>query len=308
MARARSPPSRSATCSAWPTAARIRRLLETDPGRRRAGDAGRSSTRHIRSRRRAVGAAPRPAGGGPRQSPAPRSAASRRSGSSRPRSARPLPTGRRGSAGAAIHRLWQLLLKGLDDVHDRARSRTRRPTMALLRADPRRRSARSAALCSQMLASGEAAVAPLGAERRSADQSRAAQPAGRFRGSGRRARAQGKQHARACSCTIMSAWSASRRRELVLKPLKPLGADFVARARRGAQGRRPAHSWQVRLTDEGGAALAPAAGGDGRGRLRRRCSTRRWSRRCSRPFPTPSWKATRPTTTECLTCPISTKS
>ncbi len=50
----------------------------------------------------------------------------------------------------------------------------------------------------------------------------------------------------------MSGWSASRPGELVLKPLKPLGADFsreLAAAAKQATGQ----SWQVRLTDEGGA-------------------------------------------------------
>jgi len=148
----------------------------------------------------------------------------------------------------SLHRLWQLLLKGLQDVtiapdpHEAA-------TMALLRlihsADMPDPSALAA-----MLAGGGAAIAAPQASKPSAPSPKASLIPD-FPAFVEAVEKQGKQ------------WLGVQLRdhvglvsfapgELVLKPLKPLGPDFpreLALAAKEATG----SSWQVRLTDEGGA-------------------------------------------------------
>ena len=81
--------------------------------------------------------------------------------------------------------------------------------------------------------------------------------------------------ARRSSCTTRSGWSASRRRELVLKPLQAAWAP-TGRATSPpplkAGDRRPAG--RCRLTDEGGEPSLLAAGEDGRGTGSRRSACR----------------------------------
>jgi DNA polymerase-3 subunit gamma/tau len=149
-----------------------------------------------------------------------------------------------------LHRMWQLLLKGLEDVriapdpHEAA-------TMALLRlihaADMPDPSALAA-----LLAGGAAAPAPLPAAPTStASPGAAARIPADFPALVETVEKQGKQllgiqlrdHVGLVSFTPG---------EIVLKPLKPLGAEFareLAAAARQATGQ----SWDVRLTDEGGA-------------------------------------------------------
>jgi DNA polymerase-3 subunit gamma/tau len=149
-----------------------------------------------------------------------------------------------------LHRMWQLLLKGLEDVriapdpHEAA-------TMALLRlihaADMPDPSALAA-----LLAGGVAAAAPVPAAPTStASPGAAARIPADFPALVETVEKQGKQllgiqlrdHVGLVSFTPG---------EIVLKPLKPLGAEFareLAAAARQATGQ----SWDVRLTDEGGA-------------------------------------------------------
>ena len=130
MARARSPPSRCATCSAWPTAAASGGCLQLVL----AGDAGRGARRArrgARARDRPDAAAARADGGAPLGDPGQGRSDRRRAAIGRGTRSRRRRW--RGSCrGARIHRLWQMLLKGLQDV-DVAPDPREAAEMALLR-------------------------------------------------------------------------------------------------------------------------------------------------------------------------------
>ena len=145
-----------------------------------------------------------------------------------------------------LHRLWQLLLKGLQDVtiapdpHEAA-------TMALLRLIHSAEMPDPSALAA-MLAGGVVATAPQASKAPAAGPK--ASLVADFPAFVEAVEKQGKQ------------WLGVQLRdhvglvsfapgELVIKPLKPLGPDFpreLALAAKEATGQ----SWQVRLTDEGG--------------------------------------------------------
>jgi DNA polymerase III subunit gamma/tau len=148
----------------------------------------------------------------------------------------------------SLHRLWQLLLKGLEDVriapdpHEAA-------TMALLRLIHAAEMPDPSALAA-MIAGGAAPPAAPAPPTSTASPGAEARLPTDFASLVEAVERQGKQllgvqlrdHVGLVSFTSG---------ELVLKPLKPLGADFsreLAAAARQATGQ----SWQVRLTDEGG--------------------------------------------------------
>jgi len=148
----------------------------------------------------------------------------------------------------SLHRLWQLLLKGLEDVriapdpHEAA-------TMALLRLIHAAEMPDPSALAA-MIAGGAAPPAAPAPPTSTASPGAEARLPTDFASLVEAVERQGKQllgvqlrdHVGLVSFTAG---------ELVLKPLKPLGADFsreLAAAARQATGQ----SWQVRLTDEGG--------------------------------------------------------
>ena len=147
-----------------------------------------------------------------------------------------------------IHRLWQLLLKGLEDVriapdpHEAA-------TMALLRLihaaempDPSQLAAILAGGAVPASASATPAAAPT-------QQPKSSLPAD-FPALVEAVEGQGKQLLGLQLRDHVGLVSFAPG-ELVLKPLKPLGAEFareLAAAARQATGQ----SWEVRLTDEGG--------------------------------------------------------
>jgi DNA polymerase-3 subunit gamma/tau len=148
----------------------------------------------------------------------------------------------------SLHRLWQLLLKGLEDVriapdpHEAA-------TMALLRlihaADMPDPSALAA-----MLAGGAAPAAAPTAPTSTASPDAEARLPTDFPSLVDAVEKQGKQLLGLQLRDHVGLVSFSPG-ELVLKPLKPLGPDFpreLAAAAKQATGQ----SWQVRLTDEGG--------------------------------------------------------
>ena len=110
--RARSPPSRCATCSGSPTRRAQRRLFAA---------CSKAMARRCSRRRRPVCARGRAARADARADgpdPPHHRRAGRRRGATRhrPRSARRSKTGPRGCRAGALHRLWQLLLKGHDEV------------------------------------------------------------------------------------------------------------------------------------------------------------------------------------------------
>jgi DNA polymerase-3 subunit gamma/tau len=148
-----------------------------------------------------------------------------------------------------LHRLWQLLLKGLEDVriapdpHEAA-------TMALLRLIHAAEMPDPSALAAMLAGGGAVAVAPSKPVSPPATEPKASAPMD-FAGLVDAVESQGKQllgvqlrdHVGLVSFTPG---------ELVLKPLKPVGADF-ARELAAAAKLATGLSWQVRLTDEGGA-------------------------------------------------------
>jgi DNA polymerase-3 subunit gamma/tau len=149
-----------------------------------------------------------------------------------------------------IHRLWQLMLKGLQDVtvapdpHEAA-------TMALLRLIHAAEMPDPSSLAS-LLAGGETQAPPAQA---SAPASPATSPAsalpGDFPSLVEAIEKQGKQLLGVQLRDHVGLVSFAPG-ELVVKPLKPLGPDFardLAAAAKVATGM----SWEVRLTDEGGA-------------------------------------------------------
>jgi DNA polymerase-3 subunit gamma/tau len=146
-----------------------------------------------------------------------------------------------------LHRLWQLLLKGLEDVriapdpHEAA-------TMALLRLIHAAEMPDPSTLAALLTAGGATISAP-STPTATSDQPKASLPLD-FPALVDAVESQGKQllgvqlrdHVGLVSFALG---------ELVLKPLKPLGADFsreLAAAAKQATGQ----NWQVRLTDEGG--------------------------------------------------------
>ena len=148
-----------------------------------------------------------------------------------------------------LHRLWQLLLKGLEDVriapdpHEAA-------TMALLRlihaADMPDPSARAAILAAEATASAVPAAptstASLGVGARLPSDFAALVDA---------IEKQGKQLLGLQLRDHVGLVSFAPG-ELVLKPLKPLGAEFARELAASAK-QATGQSWEVRLTDEGGA-------------------------------------------------------
>ncbi|MCY7339096.1 MAG: DNA polymerase III subunit gamma/tau, partial [Sphingomonas bacterium] len=152
---------------------------------------------------------------------------------------------------AALHRLWQLLLKGLTDVgiapdpHEAA-------TMALLRLIHAADLPDPATLIAQLASGGAVAVAPAAARSPTAPSPApsAAAPAD-FAGLIAAIEAIGKKLI-ALQLHDNVGLVSFAPGELVLKPLKPLGADFtrdLAAAAKEATGQ----AWQIRLTDEPGA-------------------------------------------------------
>ncbi|HEV7659473.1 MAG TPA: DNA polymerase III subunit gamma/tau [Allosphingosinicella sp.] len=146
----------------------------------------------------------------------------------------------------AIHRLWQLLLKGLNEVHN-APMPLEAAEMALLRVihaadlpDP------GAVL--ERLASGEAAVAPAPAAPKAESQGALLQLPPSFAALVELLGARGKAHI-AQQLHDYVGLVAYAPPELTLRPLKPLPGDFirnVAEALKAATGT----AWRVRTADE----------------------------------------------------------
>ena len=145
---------------------------------------------------------------------------------------------------AGIHRLWQMLLKGLNDVAE-APDPQEAAAMALLRLIHAAEFPDPAALAAK-LAGGEAAAAPTAAP---AAKPGPAPPASyrelidRLQGAGKRILAQ-ELHDQVGLVSFAAG-------ELVLKPLRPLGAEWtrdLAAALKEVTGSR----WTVSFTDQGG--------------------------------------------------------
>ena len=166
---------------------------------------------------------------------------------SRPKSARaPRKWPRRFSWGT-IHRLWQMLLKGLQDV-EIAPDPREAAEMALLRLIHAADMPDPASLIAKL--SGEGAVAGAGAplRRRSGRRLRAA--AHRFSRADQPSRGGGK-HQLAVQLHDQVGLVRYAPPELVLKPMRPLGGDWpreLAAALKSLTGA----SWQVSLSDEAG--------------------------------------------------------
>jgi len=146
-----------------------------------------------------------------------------------------------------LHRLWQLLLKGLQDVtiapepHEAA-------TMALLRLIHSADMPDPSALAAVLAGGGAIAAAPQAPKAQSSGPK--ASLVADFPAFVEAVEEQGKQWLGVQLRDHVGLVSFSPG-ELVLKPLKPLGPDFpreLALAAKEATG----SSWQVRLTDEGG--------------------------------------------------------
>ncbi|MFL6756395.1 MAG: DNA polymerase III subunit gamma/tau [Sphingomicrobium sp.] len=147
-----------------------------------------------------------------------------------------------------LHRLWQLLLKGLEDVriapdpHEAA-------TMALLRLIHAADMPDPSALAAVLAGGGVSASAPPTRLAASPSEPKASLPVD-FPSLVETVERQGKQLLGLQLRDHVGLVSFAPG-ELVLKPLKPLGPDFpreLAAAAREATGK----NWQVRLTDEGG--------------------------------------------------------
>ena len=222
-----------------------------------------------------------------------------------------MPTGRPARPTPPIHRLWQLLLKGLDEVARRADAARGRRNGAAAR-HPRLRAARSGRAARE---AGERR----GGRRRAAPRAATAESqgamlgaAGEFPGAGRRSSSAAARRILAHQLARIAGWSNMRRPSLLLQAAREVRASGVeissATLRDCAEATlRPEMAGRA---SEGAAQPTPArAGAGGRGRaLRRRCSTRRWSRPRSRPFPTPSLPATPGRTTERVNARFRTKS
>ena len=188
---------------------RIRRLLAAGACRRCGGGAGRAR-RGARARHRPDPAAARADGkppfGDPRQG-----RRERRCAAIAPRSAKRAERWRSSFAGARIHRLWQMLLKGLQDVDDRARP-ARGGGNGAAAADPCRRLARPGLADRQARA---ARAAPRRRRRRPRAAATAVSAGGpaarRFRRSGQGGRAERQASARPAASRPGRRWSAMRR-------------------------------------------------------------------------------------------------
>jgi DNA polymerase III subunit gamma/tau len=148
----------------------------------------------------------------------------------------------------SLHRLWQLLLKGLEDVriapdpHEAA-------TMALLRLIHAADMPDPSALAAMLAGGGTVAAAPPVSSARAAPEPKSSLPTD-YASLVEAVERQGKQLLGVQLRDHVGLVSFEPG-ELVLKPLKPLGPDFpreLAAAAKQATGQ----SWQVRLTDEGG--------------------------------------------------------
>ena len=148
-----------------------------------------------------------------------------------------------------LHRLWQLLLKGLEDVRI-APDPQEAATMALLRLIHAAEMPDPSALAA-MLAGGSATVAasPPAPSAPAAQEPKSSLPAD-FPALVDAVERQGKQLLGVQLRDHVGLVSFSPG-EITLKPLKPLGAEF-AREFAAAAKLATGQSWEVRLTDEGG--------------------------------------------------------
>jgi DNA polymerase-3 subunit gamma/tau len=148
-----------------------------------------------------------------------------------------------------LHRLWQLLLKGLEDVRI-APDPHEATTMALLRLIHAADMPDPSALAAMLAGGGGTVPAPAAPSATAPPGAQARLPAD-FPSLVDAVEKQGKQllGVQLRDHVGLVSFAAG---EIVLKPLKPLGAEFardLATAARQATGQ----SWEVRLTDEGGA-------------------------------------------------------
>ena len=147
-----------------------------------------------------------------------------------------------------LHRLWQLLLKGLEDVriapdpHEAA-------TMALLRLIHAAEMPDPSALAAMLAGGGAGIAAPSAPAAKPAPEPKASLPLD-FPALVDAVEKQGKQLLGVQLRDHVGLVSFASG-ELVLKPLKPVGAEF-ARDLAAAAKLATGHNWQVRLTDEGG--------------------------------------------------------
>jgi DNA polymerase-3 subunit gamma/tau len=148
----------------------------------------------------------------------------------------------------SLHRLWQLLLKGLEDVriapdpHEAA-------TMALLRLIHAADMPDPSALAAMLAGGNNVAAAPSNPAARPSAKPKSSLPTD-FASLVEAVEQQGKQLLGVQLRDHVGLVSFEPG-ELVLKPLKPLGPDFpreLAAAAKQVTGQ----NWQVRLTDEGG--------------------------------------------------------
>jgi DNA polymerase-3 subunit gamma/tau len=147
-----------------------------------------------------------------------------------------------------LHRLWQLLLKGLEDVRI-APDPQEAATMALLRLIHAAEMPDPSALAAMLAGAGAVAGAPSALAAKPAAGPKASLPLD-FPALVDAVESQGKQLLGVQLRDHVGLVSFAPG-ELVLKPLKPLGPDFsreLAAAAKQATGQ----NWQVRLTDEGG--------------------------------------------------------
>ena len=154
-----------------------------------------------------------------------------------------------GIAWGSLHRLWQLLLKGLTDVgiapdpHEAA-------TMALLRLIHAADLPDPATVMAQLAGGGAVAAAPgaPGAARAAAPAGPTASAPGDFGGFIAAIEGAGKKLL-ALQLHDNVGLVSFAPGEIALRALKPLGADF-ARDLAAAAKEATGHSWQIRLTDE----------------------------------------------------------
>ncbi|HVF38250.1 MAG TPA: DNA polymerase III subunit gamma/tau, partial [Sphingomicrobium sp.] len=149
----------------------------------------------------------------------------------------------------SLHRLWQLLLKGLADVTI-APDPQEAATMALLRLIHAAEMPDPSALAALLAGGGVAPASPATPPARSVSEPKAAAPQD-FHALVAAVENRGKQLLGVQLRDHVGLVSFAPG-ELVLKPLKPLGPDF-ARELTAAAKEATGQSWQVRLTDEGGA-------------------------------------------------------
>ena len=148
---------------------------------------------------------------------------------------------------SSLHRLWQLLLKGLGDVQV-APDPNEAATMALLRLIHAADMPDPATIMAQLASGGAVAVAPRGASAPAAGAAPSAPDSfatfvAAIEGGGRKLLA---LHLHDNVGLVSFAPG-----EVVLKPLRPLGADF-ARELAAAAKEITGTSWQIRLAEDGG--------------------------------------------------------